>query len=82
MADMTVSEAGRRGGEARVEQERLGNPKGQISVSEAGRIGGKANAAKYGHAHFVAIGRKGGARMGAIIKAGKEALAKQEAENA
>lgn len=52
--DLTVLEAGKRGGATR--KAALG-PEGYAKL---GRIGGAATIARHGKEHFIAIGRKGG----------------------
>ena len=48
--------------------------KGQMTVAQAGRKGGVTTRDTHDHEHFVAIGRKGGARVRDLIAAGKRAL--------
>src|SRR5438874_819835 len=83
---MTVSEAGRKGGE-RVRDERgvgfyqeIGRKGGELG----GRKGGEAVRDKYGPSFYEEIGRKGGQKVRELIEQGKrmarEAAAKQEQE--
>ena len=69
--EMSVREAGRRGGQARREQ--LG-PDGYAAL---GRKGGQATAASHGSSFYRAIGQKGGEiggrRVRELIAAGKQA---------
>ena len=48
--------------------------KGQLSVSEAGRKGGLAVKKKYGRPFYQKIGQKGGKKVSALIKRGKQSL--------
>src|SRR5438477_410193 len=81
---MTVSEAGRKGGE-RVRDERgvefyqeIGRKGGELG----GRKGGEAVRDKYGPSFYEEIGRKGGQKFRELIEQGKrmarEAAAKKE----
>ena|SRR5207249_2858274 len=81
---MTVSEAGRKGGE-RVRDERgvefyqeIGRKGGELG----GRKGGEAVRDKYGPSFYEEIGRKGGQKVRELIEQGKrmarEAAAKKE----
>lgn len=46
----------------------------EMGVSEAGRKGGTTTRDRYGWEHYSRIGKKGGARVAELVKAGKEAL--------
>jgi len=48
------------------------NNEGQMTVQEAGRKGGRTVSQKYGHDHFVEIGRMGGSRVRELIEEGKQ----------
>ena len=69
--EMSVREAGRKGGEARRAQ------LGPGGYAQLGRKGGKATAASHGSAFYQAIGQKGGAiggqRIRELIEQGKRA---------
>jgi general stress protein YciG len=73
---MTVSEAGRKGGE-RVRDERgvefyqaIGRKGGELG----GRKGGEAVRDKYGPAFYEEIGRKGGQKVRELIEQGKKRI--------
>ena len=73
---MTVSEAGRKGGE-RVRDERgvgfyqeIGRKGGELG----GRKGGEAVRDKYGPSFYEEIGRKGGQRVRELIEQGKKRI--------
>ncbi len=65
--DMTVEQAGRRGGETTAKKY------GREFYEEIGRKGGERVAKKYGHEHFEEIGRKGGLKVAELIERGKKA---------
>ena len=79
---MTVSEAGRKGGE-RVRDERgvefyqaIGRKGGELG----GRKGGEAVRDKYGPAFYEEIGRKGGQKVRELIEQGKRMAREQSRE--
>ena len=65
--EMTVSEAGRKGGET------VAKEYGHEHFEEIGHKGGETVAKKYGHEHFEEIGRKGGETVRELIEKGKQA---------
>lgn len=65
--EMTVAQAGRRGGETTAKRY------GREFYGEIGRKGGRTVSSKYGHEHFEAIGRKGGQKVARLIEQGKRA---------
>lgn len=72
--EMTVSEAGRRGGEKTAEThghefyEEIGHKGGEVG----GQKGGEATKEKYGHEFYEEIGHKGGQKVRELIKQGKK----------
>jgi general stress protein YciG len=56
----------------------VSKPKGRERMSQAGRKGGEATARRHGPDHFVALGKKGGARTRELIARGKAAEARGE----
>jgi len=72
---MTVSEAGRRGGETTAKKygrefyEEIGEKGGKIG----GPKGGQTTKKKYGHGFYKEIGHKGGQKVKALIEKGKMA---------
>ena len=80
---MTVSEAGRKGGE-RVRDERgvefyqeIGRKGGELG----GRKGGEAVRDKYGPTFYEEIGKKGGHRVRTLIEEGKKAASESAARS-
>jgi general stress protein YciG len=69
--DMSVREAGRRGGEkgGQTTKERYGTP----FYKEIGRKGGEAVRDVRGHEFYEEIGRKGGQKVRELINEGKRA---------
>ncbi|HAH87492.1 MAG: KGG domain-containing protein [Armatimonadota bacterium] len=73
--DMTVSEAGKRGGERTAEThghefyEEIGHKGGEIG----GPKGGEATAKTHGHEFYEEIGHKGGQKVKELIEEGKKA---------
>lgn len=67
--DMSVREAGRKGGEkgGQTTKERYGTP----FYKEIGRKGGEAVRDERGHEFYEAIGRKGGQKVRELINEGK-----------
>ena len=65
--NMTVQEAGRKGGEA------VSEKYGPGFYEKIGQKGGETVADKYGHEHFEEIGRKGGQKVAELIEKGKNA---------
>ena len=69
--EMTVREAGRKGGQTVKERH------GPDFFKEIGRKGGRATSAAHGHEFYQEIGRKGGQKGGArvreLIEKGKQA---------
>jgi uncharacterized protein len=64
---LSVSEAGRKGGESVAEKY------GPGFYERIGSKGGETVAGKYGHEHFEEIGRKGGRKVADLIEKGKQA---------
>ncbi len=68
--DMTVSEAGRRGGEKTAETH------GHEFYEEIGRMGGQkggeTTSERYGHEFYEEIGHKGGQKVKELIEEGKK----------
>jgi len=69
MGDMSVREAGKRGGEkgGQTTKARYGTP----FYRQIGRKGGETVRAERGHEFYEEIGRKGGQRIRDLIAAGK-----------
>ncbi len=73
--EMSVSEAGRRGGEKTAEThghefyEEIGHKGGE----KGGHKGGEATAERHGHEFYEEIGHKGGEKVRELIEEGKKA---------
>lgn len=65
-SNMTVGEAGRKGGETTSERH------SHEHFQEIGRKGGETVSERYGHEHFEEIGRKGGRKVADLIEKGKQ----------
>lgn len=65
--DITVSEAGRRGGEKTAETH------GHEFYEEIGKKGGETTSEKHGREFYEEIGHKGGERVKELIEEGKKA---------
>ncbi|HEY9722004.1 MAG TPA: KGG domain-containing protein, partial [Oscillatoriaceae cyanobacterium] len=65
--DMTVREAGRKGGEA------TASTHGPEFYSEIGHMGGEARKQELGHEGYVELGQKGGQKVRELIEEGKQA---------
>jgi len=65
--DMTVSEAGKRGGE------RTAETHGHDFYEEIGKKGGETTSEKYGTPFYEEIGHKGGQKVKELIEEGKKA---------
>ncbi len=65
--DMTVSEAGRRGGQ------RTSETHGHEFYEEIGKKGGETTSEKYGTPFYEEIGHKGGQKVKELIEEGKKA---------
>ena len=61
MTEMTVSEAGRKGGKTTAKRH------GSGFYKQIGKMGGDANAKNHDRAHFQKLGRKGGAVVKALF---------------
>ena len=68
--DMTVAEAGRKGGE------KVASERGHEFYEEIGRKGGEKVASERGHEFYEEIGKKGGQKVRQLIEAGKRAAQK------
>lgn len=72
--EMSVSEAGRRGGEKTSEThghefyEEIGHKGGE----KGGHKGGETTSERYGHEHYEEIGHKGGQKVKELIEEGKK----------
>jgi len=69
--DMTVSEAGRRGGEKTSETH--GHEFYEEIGKKGGQKGGETTAERYGHEFYEEIGHKGGQKVKHLIEEGKKA---------
>lgn len=69
--EMTVSEAGRRGG--KTTSEKYGPKHFQKIGKIGGKIGGNTTKERYGHKFYEEIGKKGGAKVRQLIAAGQAA---------
>lgn len=67
--DITVSEAGRRGGERTSETH--GHEFYEEIGKKGGRKGGETTAGRYGHEFYEKIGQKGGRKVKRLIQEGK-----------
>jgi uncharacterized protein len=70
---MTVSEAGKRGGE------RTAATHGHGFYEDIGRKGGQTTSGKYGTPFYEEIGHKGGQKVKQLIEQGKKAARKPKA---
>jgi len=71
--EMTVSEAGRRGGEktAKTHGHKFYESIGKRGGQKGGSIGGRATRERYGHEFYEEIGHKGGQKVKKLIEGGK-----------
>lgn len=69
--EMTVREAGRKGGETTAE--RYGREFYEEIGHKGGEIGGEIRKQQLGHAGYEELGHKGGQRVRELIEKGKEA---------
>ncbi|MDH7481694.1 MAG: KGG domain-containing protein [Armatimonadota bacterium] len=72
VGDITVSEAGRRGGRRTAQTH--GHEFYEEIGKKGGRRGGETTAERYGHEFYEEIGRKGGQKVKKLIEEGKKAL--------
>lgn len=72
---ITVSEAGRRGGErtAQTHSHKFYEETGQKGGEAGGTRGGRTTRDKYGHEFYEEIGRKGGRKVRELVEEGKKA---------
>ena len=68
--DITVSEAGRRGGERTAETH--GHQFYEEIGKKGGQKGGETTAERYGHGFYEEIGHKGGQKVKQLIEEGKK----------
>lgn len=68
--DMTVSEAGKRGGERTAETH--GHEFYEEIGKKGGQKGGETTAERYGHEFYEEIGHKGGQKVKELIEEGKK----------
>jgi len=71
-SEMTVSEAGKRGGERTAETH--GHEFYEQIGKKGGRKGGETTAERYGHEFYEEIGHKGGQKVKRLIEEGKKSL--------
>ena len=72
---MTVSEAGRKGGETT--SERFGREFYEEIGKKGGKKGGQTTFKRYGREFYEEIGRKGGSKVRELIEEGKRACAQR-----
>jgi len=70
-SDMTVSEAGKRGGEKTAETH--GHKFYEDIGKKGGQKGGETTAERHGHEFYEEIGHKGGQKVKELIEEGKKA---------
>jgi len=73
--DMTVSEAGKRGGERTAETH--GHGFYEEIGKKGGQKGGETTSEKYGHEFYEDIGHKGGQKVKELIEEGKKAAGEE-----
>ena len=69
---MTVSEAGRKGGETT--SKKYGSEFYEEIGHKGGKKGGQTTKEKYGHEFYEEIGHKGGQKVKSLIEKGKKAM--------
>ncbi|MDI6827902.1 MAG: hypothetical protein QME62_05385 [Armatimonadota bacterium] len=72
VGDITVSEAGRRGGQRTAQTH--GHEFYEEIGKKGGRRGGETTAERYGHKFYEGIGRRGGQKVKKLIEEGKKVL--------